>query len=192
MYRWIFTFTWRFADVTILGKLLVNSLPKQSSSQVDTGHLTMYPSPIMRVLDFITFFPLPCGPRFAVPATVKVILFYKLLAFTCRFKIHYDPNYFSRQSLHNRRSLITETIRVEWTDRLAATSKKEWTTIEEGKERMGVHRVLLYLWLHQYLRRENVWKYENPVNQTIPNQWCRYLIWRQGFQNRASHSRRIC
>ena len=56
MSRWIFTFTWRFADVTVLGKMLVNSLPKQSSSQVDTGNLTMYPSPIMRVLDFITFF----------------------------------------------------------------------------------------------------------------------------------------
>ena len=36
-------------------------------------------------------------------------------------------------------------MRVEWTDRLAATSKKEWTTIEQGKERMGVHPVLLYL-----------------------------------------------
>ena len=41
--------------------------------------------------------------------------------------------------------LITETMRVEQTDRLAATSKKEWTAIEQGKERMGVHRVLLYL-----------------------------------------------
>ena len=39
--------------------------------------------------------------------------------------------------------LITETIRVEWTDRLAASSKMEWTAIEKGKERMGVHRVLL-------------------------------------------------
>ena len=36
-----FTFTWRFADVTVLGKMLVNSLAKQSSSQVDTGHLPM-------------------------------------------------------------------------------------------------------------------------------------------------------
>ena len=41
--------------------------------------------------------------------------------------------------------LITETIRVEWTDRLAATGKKELTATEQGKEGMGVHRVLLYL-----------------------------------------------
>ena len=36
-------------------------------------------------------------------------------------------------------------MRVEWTDRLAATSKKEWTTIEQGKQRMGVHHVVIFV-----------------------------------------------
>ena len=61
-------------------------------------------------------------------------------------------------------------MRVEWTDRLAATSKKEWTTIEQGKERMGVHRLLLYLWLHQYVKRLKVWNFRqsNDTETAVP------------------------
>ena len=53
------TSTWRFADVTVLGKMLVNNLPKHSSSQVDTGHVTFI---VYEGFEFHHFFLLPSGP----------------------------------------------------------------------------------------------------------------------------------